>query len=291
VIATVLAVLAASIVAAGAGAGAMRALGSQRTEAGAGAIVLRGMRTQGAYAGAICAVVGGLVGLVMSPAIAAGAGLTMAIALLWLVVAPRLPVRALDRALIGVDTAGPDKTAALASVRDALAVLAGTPKIAAQLPFLCMATARRLFEAGVPTAALEVLRILEGREVTAEELAKLAFSRAVYAFYAGDVAGARAALDRLDPKSTMAALDDVRVLDAQLLVREQRAPEALTRIAKLDSAVAHAVAAHAHAALGDDPKAELALDKIAPAFHLVLNPEGPASSLARRRAEKSAYRG
>jgi hypothetical protein len=288
-----IAVALASVVAFAVAGAYLFSMRSRRKVANARRVVLRGVLIHGAFAGVPTVLVGAVLVQVLAPLVAAPAACVAGLVFWWKLTRPSAmrPIRELDRAMALLDEAGPDKTAAFVAIQAALQELATQPALADQFPFLCMASATLLHQVGVSGAALTVLRMLDGRTLEPEDEQKRSFSACVYAYYAGDFEAARAALNAVPNGAAGAHGEDLRILDAQLLVREYRAEDALARVEQLTSPLARSAAAHAYAALGDDTKANELLDALGSDLREVLMPEGPATALAQRRGERSAYRG
>jgi len=260
------------------------ALRSGRRDAEASRTFLRGMGIHIGLSVALVLVAGGAASLLLPPSAAAAVGFVVGMAAQAAIVAPLLPLRAVDRALCAVEQANSD--AALDDVEAAITRISRASGLAPQLPFLVMGAARRLHEAGRSAAALTILKHLDGRDLEPNDAITLSFSRAVYEAHAGNAPAARAALARLaEPGLSSAGLaGEARLLDAHVCVLEGRPDDALALLATLSGSFAiHAIEAHAHTALGDLSRAEGALDKLGAHLELALRPRGPASTLAERR--------
>ena len=173
-------------------------------------------------------------------------------------------------------------------------------------PALALWVARSLLGAGLTSRARRVLDDLPDSWLTAAAAVDRAVVLAACNVYLGELDSARDALDELrDSGRPLAEVQQeaVNAIEAHVYVRDGMPGEALSLIGydELPGATdylaltRHVARAHAFAAMDDLDRANAAIDAVIASagnagLSAVIEPEGPASRLARARNEAGPYR-
>ncbi len=173
-------------------------------------------------------------------------------------------------------------------------------------PALALWVARCMLGAGLTRRARRVLDDLPDSWLSAPAAVDRAVVLAACNVYLGEIDAARDALDELHDSGRH--LEDIQqeavnAIEAHVYVRDGMPGEALSLIGDRElpgaadylALTRHVARAHAFAALDDTERANAAIDDVVDVagdegLAAVIEPEGPASRLARARSQASPYR-